>query len=271
MKDLKTYLESGILELYVLGDLSSEEIREVEDAIAQYPDVRSEVEAIEKALQAYALSNAIQPSDAVRNRVINSIGGSEVSETPIVPLRSAGTASNFYKYAFAASVALLLVSVILLINLNNRLKQSNTQLAVLQTENQQYSSRVNFMNQELEDSKKFLQIYQQPAQYKLVSLKGTPKAPAARLTVAFSPAKEEVMIDLSSLKMPSNDEEHQYQLWALVDGKPVDLGVFDSTDDHSGMKRMKSVKGAQAFAVTLEPKGGSVNPTMEQMMAIGNI
>jgi len=37
------------------------------------------------------------------------------------------------------------------------------------------------------------------------------------------------------------------------------------------MKRMKSVKGAQAFAVTLEPKGGSVNPTMDQMMAIGNI
>jgi anti-sigma-K factor RskA len=91
------------------------------------------------------------------------------------------------------------------------------------------------------------------------------------MTVAFSPGKKEVMIDLSSLKMPVNDQEHQYQLWALVDGKPVDLGVFDSTDDRSGMKRMKSVSGAQAFAVTLEPKGGSVNPTMEQMMAIGSI
>ena len=79
------------------------------------------------------------------------------------------------------------------------------------------------------------------------------------------------MIDLSSLEMPSNDDDHQYQLWALVDGKPVDLGVFDSSENNSGMKRMKSVKGAQAFAVTLEPKGGSVNPTMDQMMAIGNI
>ena len=271
MKDLKTYLESGILELYVLGDLSSEEICEVENTIAQHPEVKAEVDAIENALQAYAVSNAIQPSEVVRKKILNSMEASGSIEAPVVPLHKTGSALNFYKYAFAASVALLLVSVILLINLNNMLKESNTQLAVLQSENQQYSNRVNFMDQELEDSKKFLEIYQQPAAYNLVSLKGTPKAPAASLTVAFSPSKEEVMIDLSSLKMPSNDEDHQYQLWALVDGKPVDLGVFDSTDDRSGMKRMKSVKGAQAFAVTLEPKGGSVNPTMEQMMAMGNI
>lgn len=271
MKNLKTYLESGILELYVLGDLSIEEMREVETIIAQHPEVKAEVEAIENALQAYALSNAIQPSETVRKRVLNSIDDSDKTETPVVSMQNTGSSSNFYKYAFAASVALLLVSVILLINLNNKLKESNTQLAVLQSENQQYSNRVNFMEQELEDSEKFLEIYQQPAAYKLVSLKGTPKAPAASLTVAFSPAKKEVMIDLSSLKMPSNDDEHQYQLWALVDGKPVDLGVFDSTDDHSGMKRMKSVTGAQAFAVTLEPKGGSINPTMEQMMLMGNI
>jgi anti-sigma-K factor RskA len=271
VKDLKTYLESGILELYVLGDLSSEEIREVENTIAQHPEVKAEVEAIENVLQAYAISNAIQPSKAVRTRILTSLEDSASSEIPVVPLQRGGSASNFYKYAFAASVALLLVSIILLFNLNSQLKETNTQLAVLQSENQQYSNRVNFMYQELEDSKKFLEIYQQPAAYKLVSLKGTEKAPAASLTVALGLVKEEVMIDLSSLKMPLNDEEHQYQLWALVDGKPVDLGVFDSTDDHSGMKRMKSVKGAQAFAVTLEPKGGSVNPTMEQMMAMGNI
>ncbi len=272
MKDLKAYLESGILELYVLGDLSNEEIREVESMIAQYPEVRSELDAVENALQAYAISNSIQPAPALRDRILSSIETTTNSkeETAVLPINQIRP-STFYKYAFAASVALLLVSVILLVNLNNKLKESNTQLAVLQSSNQQFSNRVNYMNQELEDSRKFLEIYQEPGQYKLVSLKGTPNAPEASMTVAFSPEKQEVMIDLSSLKMPSNDDDHQYQLWALVDGKPVDLGVFDSTDDHSGMKRMKAVKGAQTFAVTLEPKGGSVNPTMEQMMAMGNI
>ncbi len=273
MKDLKTYLESGILELYVLGDLSREEMLEVEEMAAQNSEVKAELDAIENALQAYAESNSIQPRAAVRKRILNALdtNANQTTGTPVIALNSAAKASHFYKYAFAASVALLLVSVLLLINLNNKLKESNTQLAVLESANQQFSNRVNYMDKELKDSRTFLEIYQNPSQYKMVSLKGSSKAPDAGLTVAFSPEKEEVMIDLSSLKMPSNDDQHQYQLWALVDGKPVDLGVFDSSENNAGMKKMKSVKGAQAFAVTLEPKGGSINPTMDQMMAIGNI
>ena len=268
MEDLKPYIESGILELYVLGDLPTDEMLKVESMIRQNPEVKAELEAIENALQSYAFSNSLEPSPLVRNRILSSLDIVVAEETsPVIPISS----SNFYKYAFAASVALLLVSVLLLVDLNNRLKESNTQLAVLQSSNQQFSNRVNYMNQQLVNSQKFLEIYQRPAQFKMVSLKGSPIAPKASMMIAFNPNKQEVMIDLSSLKMPSNDTEHQYQLWAMVDGKPVDLGVFDSTDDHSGMIKMKNVKGAQAFAVTLEPKGGSVNPTMDQMMAMGTI
>lgn len=275
MIDPKTYIESGVLELYVLGDLSSEEKREVEEMAVQHPEIRSELEAIESALEAYALANAIQPSARARGKVLGSLVTAQSSDSSnepvIVPLQPVARSTNFYKYAFAASVALLVISGVMLVNLNNQLNESNTQLIALQTANQQFSNRVNFMDQELQDSRKFLEIYQKPEQYKLVSLKGTPNAPQASMTVAFNPDKQEVMIDLSSLKMPSNDEQHQYQLWALVDGKPVDLGVFDSTTEVTGMKIMKSVKGPQTFAVTLEPKGGSAGPTMEQMMVLGDI
>lgn len=273
MKDLKTYLESGILELYVLGDLSSEEVREVEEMAMQYPEVKSELDAIENALINYAATNSIEPPASLRDKILNSLESDQTleTETPVKPIHNPDASSNFYKYAFAASVALLFVSAILLINLNNKLKESNTLLAVLQSANTRFTNQVNFMNSELQDTRKFLDIYQNPAKYKMVNLKGSPKAPEASMLVAFNPEQEEVMIDLSSLNMPANDQQHQYQLWALVDGKPVDLGVFDASDDKSGMKKMKSVKGAQAFAVTLEPAGGSVNPTMDQMMAIGNI
>ena len=77
------------------------------------------------------------------------------------------------------------------------------------------------------------------------------------------------MIDMGSVKMPMNDKEHQYQLWALVKGKPVDLGVFDKTPDSAAMKEMKPIAYADAFAVTLEPRGGSPSPTMDEMMVIG--
>ena len=269
MKDLKTYLESGILEQYVLGDLSIEEQLEVEKNALVYPEVKLELDEIESALLSYAKSNAIEPSEALRNKVLNSL---EKVETDVRPLYGASSKpGQFYKYAFAASLALLFISIILLVNLNSKLNDSYTEIAVLQTGNQRFSNQVNYIDEELRDTRNALRFYQNQAAYKLVTLKGSAKAPTASILVAFNPEEEEVMIDLSSLKMPSNDKEHQYQLWAMVDGKPVDLGVFDSDVDSTGMKKMKSIKNAQAFAVTLELRGGSTNPNMDQMMAIGSI
>lgn len=274
MKDLKTYLESGILEQYVLGDLSKEEMLEVEGYAAQYPEIRHELNEIENALQKYAQQNAIEPSEKIRSNIIEALGFDENESTSEATVKAIGSISGttkFYKYAFAASLTLLFISIILLINLNNKLNESYTQIAVLESGNQKFSNQVNFMESQLTDTKNALQFYRNPSSYKIVTLKGSEKAPDASIVVAFNPDREEVMIDMANLNMPSNDEEHQYQLWAIVDGKPVDLGVFDSASDTSGMKKMKSVKSAQAFAVTLEPRGGSVNPTTEQMMAIGNI
>jgi len=48
--------------------------------------------------------------------------------------------------------------------------------------------------------------------------------------------------------MPKLPNDQQYQLWALIDGKPSDLGVFDATDNKVILK-MKNTKKAQAFAI----------------------
>jgi anti-sigma-K factor RskA len=64
--------------------------------------------------------------------------------------------------------------------------------------------------------------------------------------------------------------ENQYQLWAIVDGKPIDAGVFDS--NLSGLVKMKDItSGASTFAVTIEPRGGSVSPSLHTMQVVGNI
>lgn len=272
MKDLNTYLKSGILEQYILGDLSKEEMLEVEKYAAVYPEVRQELEEIENALQKYAEKNAIEPSERNRSRIIDTLQIEDTKiDVPVVSIQRTSGDIKFYKYAFAASLVLLFISIVLLINLNSKLKESYNQIAVLESGNQKFSNQVNYMERKLSETKNTLQYYQNPASYKLITLKGSDKAPEASIIVAFNPDREEVMIDMSNLKIPLNDKEHQYQLWAIVDGKPVDLGVFDSESAAIGMKKMKSVKSAQAFAVTLEPRGGSVNPSLEQMMAIGNI
>ena len=75
----------------------------------------------------------------------------------------------------------------------------------------------------------------------------------------------ESYIDVLALPIP--DEGKQYQLWALVGGKPIDAGVFEIT--LSGIQRVKDIPAADAWAVTLDPKGGSVSPTLDQMYLLG--
>jgi len=52
---------------------------------------------------------------------------------------------------------------------------------------------------------------------------------------------------------------------------PVDAGVFDWNSE--GLQKMKSISGqaVAAFAVTIEPKGGSESPSLETMQVIGNV
>jgi hypothetical protein len=56
------------------------------------------------------------------------------------------------------------------------------------------------------------------------------------------------------VKLPVAPEGKQYQLWAIVDGKPVDAGLLDNPET---FEKMKSLGNAQAFAISLEAKGGS--------------
>lgn len=287
MENIKSYIESGILELYVLGDLDADERLAVETMAKQYPEVKAEILEIERAMNKLSDNLSVEPSIKVRERFFNSITFSDEEDntiitnvkeenTPITVKETAKIVSisskklNFYKFSFAACLALLAVSIVAIINLNNSLKDSRQQIAQLQTSNQNFANRVNFLDQEVTKNNEAIAVYSNP-DFKMVKLNGTANAPTSNIIIAFNAKQQKVMVDLKNMKLPKNDESHQYQLWALVDGKPVDLGVFDAGDEQIGLKDMKSIGVAQAFAVTLEPKGGSVNPTMEQMMVMGAI
>ena len=272
MEDIKQFIESGILELYVLGDVSPAERRLVEAMIQKHPAVRAEVEEIENALESYSLENAVDPPENRRAKILNSLlinfaddrifsKKETVAEPKVIAMRPPVT-NNFYKYAFAASVALLLASIVTIYTLSSKLHEKTQQLLAANAQNQHIAKTVNDMNDQLGMFR--------DTSYKILHLKGTKNLPAGHMMVAWSPARKKVMIDLKSLNMPVNDAEHQYQLWAMVSGKPVDLGVFDKVDDDTlAMKEMKPVALAQAFAVTREPRGGSPSPTMSEMMVIG--
>ncbi|WP_462267831.1 anti-sigma factor [Mucilaginibacter sp.] len=274
---VKTYIESGILELYVTGSLSAAGQQEVERMAVKHPEVRSELQAIEAALQTYAEEQGVEPSENLKSRILNSlitnlgndhnlkgVFHNDSSNGKVVAI-TAGRKTVFYKYAFAASFLLLCLSIAALAMVYSNLQKANGQLFALQTQNQRYSNTVKYDADELD-------VYRSNA-YKLVTLRGVKKSPASSINLAFSPAKKKVMLSLNHMNLPANDKAHQYQLWALVNGKPVDLGVFDAQTDTTdqGMIEMKSIAAADAFAVTLEPRGGSQSPTLTEMMVMAKL
>jgi anti-sigma-K factor RskA len=107
-------------------------------------------------------------------------------------------------------------------------------------------------------------IENNPAFVKVI-LKGTENAPDAQATVYWNQSTKEVYLRIQSLEALSQDQ--QYQLWAIVDGKPVDMGVFDND---TGLLKMKTTGKAAAFAVTIEPRGGKASPSLETMQVLGN-
>ncbi len=58
--------ESGLLELYVIGDLEGEELRIVENALLEYPILKKDIREIEYALFKLADARAIEPHGAVK-------------------------------------------------------------------------------------------------------------------------------------------------------------------------------------------------------------
>ena len=272
MEDIKAYIESGILELYVLGDVTHDEKLQVEEMSLKHPAIKAELDEIERSMELYAFENAVEPTAHLRDKILNSLvtnfGDDNNFPSKAEPIKgkviamAAPAQNSFYKYAFAACLALLILSVAALINIYSKLQDANTQLVALNSSNQQFTKTVNFQDQQLN-------VYRDTT-FKFIRLKGTANAPNASMVLAFNPVKQKVIIDMADLKMPENDKAHQYQLWALVNKKPVSLGVFDkNASDSVDMKEMKAVALAQAFAVTLEPRGGSINPTMNEMMVIG--
>ncbi|MFD0794815.1 anti-sigma factor domain-containing protein [Mucilaginibacter litoreus] len=276
MEDVKAYIESGVLELYVLGDLSAEERLQVEEMASKYPAVRGEIADMEQSMQQFAEEHAIEPSESLRNKILNTVvvnlgddriftkqrkhsDEEEYEDDKIITLPQR---TKFYKYAFVACLALLLISIYGLVNLYSKLQDSNSRLIALQADKIRIAHQVNLMDEQLD-------MYRDTS-FKVLRLKGTAKTPSAAMILAWNSVNKKVMVDMKSMQLPRHDKLHQYQLWALVGGKPVDMGVIDTpTADTAGVKEMKTIASAQGFAVTLEPAGGSINPTLDQMVVIG--
>jgi anti-sigma-K factor RskA len=93
----------------------------------------------------------------------------------------------------------------------------------------------------------------------VVSMIGTQKtpSPASSANIYWDTASTDVYMVVKN--MPTLPSEKQYQLWAFIEGKPVDLGLFDA-DKQNFFLKMKNTQKAEAFAITIEKRGNGPVP-----------
>ncbi|MGI4835705.1 MAG: anti-sigma factor [Janthinobacterium lividum] len=290
MEDFQEYIESGRLEQYVLGELAPAAQAEVENWAARFPQVRAELDALETGLGVYAEAHALAPPAAMRERVLSQVfaqigqpaapAAAPVAEMPTMrvsasnphvaaALAAAPVASRSSGWAIAASVALLL-SLVGNGLLYSRWQQASHDLVALENDQTRVASTTQVLHRELADSRQQLHILRSPDEYRLVALAGTPAHPQAHARVLFSKREHRVYLDVQAL--PPLPAGKQYQLWALDKGKPVDAGMLTAaTASGERLQQMKDIASAQTFAMTIEPTGGSINPTLTTMTVMGNI
>ena len=100
----------------------------------------------------------------------------------------------------------------------------------------------------------------------VVKMAGTKGKEDDAATVYWDTRSKDVYVYTN--KLPQAPAGKQYQLWAIVDGKPVDAGLLGNCD---GVCKMKNIPAAQAFAITLEDTGGSKEPHLDQLFVIGKV
>jgi len=263
------YIKSGMLEAYAMGLLSDEERVEIESAMAKYPELKAEINQIEIEFEQSAMSFEIAPPLRVKVGILNAIN-KEHNQTNaatynLIPINR--NKNVIWKYVAAAAITFLIGSGILNVVFYNNYNQSESVLAEFRIRNSVLTDNIQQTSLEMESYKSELAIVSS-ASVQILQLKGLPISPESNVTVYWEKATNEVYLAANSLPWPP--EGKQYQLWAIVDGVPINAGMLDVSDGNA-LQKMVSMSNAQAFAITLEPKGGSVSPTMEAMIAMAAV
>ncbi len=258
--DVKDYIASGILELYVAGQLSEEENLEVAAMAEKHPDVRKEIEEIEKAVM--ALAGAAAPGsapgfEALRQRIRS-------SETPVVSMES--TKTPWFSYMGWAASVVLAIGLLWMYNNNRELKE---EIEAASGEKFLLEEQIANATSSLEETQRLFNALREQG-ISIVTLAGQDVSPSSYAKVYWN--KEEKTVYVDAMGLPEPPPGMVYQVWSLkLDPlTPTSVGLLaDFSSDSNRIFPLSNPNDSEAFGITLEPAGGSETPTLEQLYTLG--
>jgi anti-sigma-K factor RskA len=233
---------------YALGALGAEETRDFEAFLAGSPETQQEVAEFRDVAALLALSEPAHGAGAdLRNRLLARVSQEKSRRIPRPQSGSSGSRTPPAVWgALAASLIAVVGLAAALVSQRGDLARLRQDLAVWQ---QQLQAREATLNAILEPG---VELYQ-------LTSSGDPN-PGIQL---FWDRKRNSAL-IHGFRLKPVPEGKEYQLWFIKDGKPVPSVTF--TPEPTGNARVEQVPvptdgKVSAAAVTVEPAGGSPQPT----------
>lgn len=226
-----------LIPMHALSALDAGDERALNEHLAGCAECRRDLAEWEETAASLALSaKPMEPSPEVREKLLNQIR-SEKSAPNVIPFSRPprtlwNSLGSFGSIAAVILFAALIVSIVLLYQQNR----------VLQHENE------------------FYKLLTAPGS-RVAELSGTTEASAAEAKLAYDKNGRAFLIVNG---LPRAPEGKEYQLWYIVDNKPLPGKTF--APDNSGNGKLEdqvpeAARQSAVFAITLEPAGGVRTPT----------
>jgi anti-sigma-K factor RskA len=248
-----------LLPAYALGALDGEDLRELEAHLdVGCDECRRQLDLWNRDLESLAASvPPLPPSDTTRARILRLATG------------AAPAPARLPRWAFFAAAALLLLSVWGVagqVRVRGEMERLADERARLAQQVETLDREVALARAEARQAAQALQILAAPS-VRSVVMAGLGSTPGASGHTYVNPQTRDALF--YAFNLPRLAEDKTYQLWFIADGKPVSAGVFSVDERGTGRLRVEKVadvKDIQAWAVTVEPRGGVPEPTGEMVL-----
>lgn len=262
-------ISSGLLESYVLGTTTEQESAMIQALCKKHPELLSEIEAIEESLIHLSAKGSKPINESLKDKIASQLNFKpEEEDLKIISLvERSENKLKIYRFAIAGSLILFVTSLAYNVMLQQRLSKVSGALAELNAAKSYMAEELKIQQTSLQKINTELNIVANPM-VKTIALKGMNSLVETSAMIHWNTETSEVYFNASNL--PISPASKQFQLWAIVDGKPIDAGTIDLNNSQL-FQKMKLIKGATAFAVTIEKIGGASSPSLETMCLLGNV
>lgn len=253
------FLNTGLLEQYALGVTNEEETQTVEQYLEKFPELQKEVDEIRKAIENYAIQQAVTPPKHIKPSILSTISNIEKAEKPASESIKTAPRSNRWValtaiLSFAATFALFFLYA-----------QKQAHFQDLSQEYAKLQMTCEEENNALQAQLQLLEFIKDP-ETKKIYLNGL-KEINDKAIAYWNPVQQKVIVNLTSL--PDLPADKQYQIWGDVDHVMVDAGLLE--DDASLFQEIKFLADDASLNITVEPVGGSEEPTVSELVVAGEI